>query len=102
MKPMSRHELADAIAIDRAEYERTYAHLPRGWQPLAPYVRAAAIRIARNSERGVAGIRIVGTGLTVSVYCRVDFEKLTATVERRLPMWRETLDRVDGPVANHA
>lgn len=95
MAKLNRHELADAVAIERAEYEREFASRPDGWQPLYPFVRAAALRIARDSERGVDGIRVRRDEYGVTLTARVDFKKLTATVERRLPRWRETVARVE-------
>jgi hypothetical protein len=90
---MNRSELAQAIAIDRADYERTYAGREDAWQPLLPFVKSVAYSIAKR--RPVQGIRATRHEYGWSISARIDWKKLTARVEAQLPGWREAVARAD-------
>lgn len=94
MAPLSRSELAERIAIDRADYERQYADREAGWQPMVPFVKDAAFRIAKR-ETKVQGITVNRGTYGVSFYARVDWRKLAERVERQVPRWKETMERME-------
>lgn len=95
---INRNELARMIAIDRAEYEimveeSGYSESAR--QPMIPFVKAAATKIAKNSSRPVDGVHVARGEYGVTFTCRIDWKKMAARVERQVPGWKETIKRVD-------
>lgn len=93
-RKISRNELAEMIAIDRAEYEIEYADREDGWQPLLPFVKDAAITIAKRSERGVWGIQVTRSEHGASVYARIDWAQMARMVKRQVPTWKDTIRRM--------
>jgi hypothetical protein len=90
----NRSKLAEAIAIDRAEYERTYAGREKGWQPLRAFVHDVALGMARRGTP-IQGIQVSRGDYGVSLYARIDWDALAARVERQLPVWKATLERME-------
>ena len=93
---MTRNELARDLAMDRAEYElyvEAKGYGPEAMQPLVPFVKDAAFKIARR--RKVQGITVTESVYGPSFYARIDWKKLASQVERQVPSWKETIRRVE-------
>lgn len=91
---MNRYELVTAIAIERAEYELQYAGRENAWQSIHVFAKDAAFRIAKNSERGVQGITVTRGTYGVSFSAHIDWKKLGERVEKAVPAWKATMERI--------
>lgn len=93
---MNRYELAQAIAIDRVEYERdvrAQGYRDDAFQALIPFCMGVVKQMARGGTK-IAGVSHRRDSYGDVYHLDVDFKRLAKRVERQLPMWREVAARV--------
>lgn len=99
---MNRRELAEHLAIARAEYEkmvREQGGTEENMTPVADFVKSEGLRLALAGM--VTNVRLMDSDWTrsgKSYYGGIDFEKLTVKVEAILPRWRVVLADYDKPL----
>lgn len=94
MAKMTRNDLADWLAIDRAEYEVTVesqGYGPDAMQEMIPFIKAAAFQIAKH--RPVAGMTVNHGEYGATYTSRIDWKKLATAVEKRTKHYKPLIER---------
>jgi hypothetical protein len=96
----TRGSLVTPLAIARVEYERyvlSAGYSEAGFQSLPAWIAGELKAMAKRGDK-INGVRYWRGEGGDRYETRVDYAALAARVERALPTWRETYERVDGPV----
>lgn len=90
---VTRRDLVERLAYERAQYELLHAGRPDAWQPLVPFVHDMALHIARLHD--VDRIKRVGGVYGPTFYPRIDWKRLARDVEPAVRRFKRDIIEFD-------